>query len=180
MKKFLPVILLSFIVSAINAQEGGRPPSGAPVTDKPGEKKGWPSSERYNFIRECINTAKKNLREDAARFYCYCMQEWIESKYPTIEEAGTITEDDMNSPTFQKKVKECQVGTWTAESRNEFLTECKNSAKEMGEEKARSYCECMLFKVEKAYPNAADTNKLTEDVLATPVWKKRIEACVDF
>jgi hypothetical protein len=177
----LPIVILialSFFTATVFAQDGGRPASGAPA----GEKKGWPSVERHNFIRECIGTAKANLGEDAARYYCYCMQERLEIKYPAIEDAEKLTEADLQSPEFQRNVKECMVaGEWTAKDRGDFLRECVNSAKiALGEGKANTYCECMLFKVEKAYPRPEDAAQLTEEKLSTPAWKNTIQGCKDF
>ena len=147
-----------------------------------GETKGWPSDERYAFINECINTAKEHLSEDSARFYCYCMQFKVEKKYPTIELAATITEADMNSPEWQKDIKGClNGGTWTAADRSTFLNECITSAKgSVGDEKAKIYCECMLYKVEVKFPNPEDAGTLTAEKLATPEWKKIIQSCLDF
>jgi len=171
MKKItIPFLLCCYLfTNAVSAQSSG-------------EKKAWPSSERYSFISECIKTASAGLSEDSARFYCYCMQFKVEEKYPTIEEASAISEDDMSSPEWQKDIKACvNGGTWSAKDRSDFLSECINSAKDkIGEEKAKNYCECMLYKVEIRYPNAADAGELTDDKLNSPAWKKTIQACVDF
>ncbi len=147
-----------------------------------GEKKGWPSVERYAFISECIKTAQENMSEDSARFYCYCMQEKIEIKYPTIDEAAKITEADMESADWQKDIKSCLGGFWTNKDRAPFLTTCIESAQKGGltEEKSKNYCECMLFKIENIYPNPVDAIVLTPEKLATPEWKKIIQSCLDF
>ena len=146
------------------------------------QKNGWPSVERYNFISECIKAAKAGMSEDSARFYCYCMQFKVEAKYPTIEEAGKITENDMQSPEWQKDIKTCLTGgSWSAKERSAFLSNCISSAKTgMGEEKAKNYCECMVYKVESRYPNAADAGELTTEKLNSPEWKKILQGCLDF
>ncbi len=171
MKKSILLTLIVFLLIAVKA-----------VAQLSGETKGWPSVERYAFISECINTAKESLSEDSARYYCYCMQFKVEKKYPTIELASTITEADMNSPEWQKDIKAClNGGTWSAIDRSTFLSECIASAKDgVGEEKATIYCECMLYKVETKFPNAADADTLTAEKLATPEWKKIIQSCFDF
>jgi hypothetical protein len=147
-----------------------------------GEKKGWPSIERYSFISECIKEAKSGLSEDSARFYCYCMQEKVETNYPTIEQAAKITEADMQSETWQKDIKSCLGGFWGTAEREAFLTECMESAKKDNSnfEKSKSYCECMLYKVEIKYPNPIDAGVLTPEKLNTPEWKKIIQGCLDF
>ncbi len=147
-----------------------------------GEKKGWPSIERYGFISECIKEARSGYSEDTARFYCYCMQDRVEKKYPTIEEAGKITEADMQSETWQKDINSCLRGSWGTSEREAFLTECMESAKkgDMSEAKTKTYCECMLYKIEIKFPNPIDAGVLTPEKLNSPEWKKIIQGCLDF
>lgn len=178
MKKYLSLSLFVFalLLNAVNisAQEGG---------EKATEKKGWPSEERYAFVRECIKTASVNMSSDSARYYCYCMQFKVEVKYPTIEQASKITQADMQSPDWQKDIKACfPGGLWSAADRSDFMKECVNTAKEnLSADKAKTYCECMLFKVEENFPNPEIAGKeLTEELLKTPLWKKIIQQCLDF
>ncbi len=147
-----------------------------------GERKGWPSIERYSFISECIREAKAGYSEDTARFYCYCMQERVETKYPGIEEAAKISEADMQSETWKKDIRSCLGGFWGTSEREAFLTECMGSAQKAGvsEEKSKTYCECMLYKVEIKFPNPIDAGELTEEKLNSPEWKKIIQGCLDF
>ena len=72
------------------------------------------------------------MSEDSARFYCYCMQEKIESKYPTVEVASKITEEDMNSAAWQKDIKGCLGGTWGSDEREAFISSCIESAVNTG------------------------------------------------
>jgi hypothetical protein len=173
MKKLILSYLLVLILFVSNsfAQEAGEP-----------KKKGWPSAERYGFITSCIREAKSNMSEDSARFYCYCMLDRVEKKYPTIEEASKITETDMQSAAWQKDIKECLGGYWGSAEREAFLSNCISSAQKggIGEEKSKSYCGCMLYKVEIRYPNPLDAEKLTPEVLDTPDWKKILKGCLDF
>lgn len=65
--------------------------------------------------------------------------------------------------------------------RSGFLSNCIASAKDgVGEEKAKTYCECMLYKIEIRYPDPADADKLTAEKLSSPEWKKIIQGCLDF
>ncbi len=115
MKKIVLYSLISILfLSKSFAQEAGEP-----------GKKGWPSVERYSFIAECIKSAKVGMSEDSARSYCYCMLEKIETKYPTIEEAGKITDADMQSAEWQKDIKDClaSISKWSAIDRSDFLSE---------------------------------------------------------
>lgn len=166
-KLLLPCLLVLFVNHDVFAQE----------------KKGWPSSERFAFISECMKTARVSLSEDSARFYCYCMQEKLELKYPAIADAAKITATDLATPEWKKEIRDCRVaiGQWLPKDRSDFLTDCIDAAKaSLGEVKAKSYCECMLFKTEQKYPDPADAGAITEADLQTPAWKKMIKDCADF
>ncbi len=171
MNKFLftHLVILLLIISKTFAQETG-------------EKKGWPSIERYSFISECIKEAKSGYSEDTARFYCYCMQEKVETKYPSIEQAAKITEADMRSESWQKEIKNCLGGFWGTSEREAFLAECMESTQKaaVSIEKSKIYCECMLYKVEIKFPNPINAGDLTEEKLNSPEWKKIIQGCLDF
>jgi hypothetical protein len=53
---------------------------------------------------------------------------------------------------------------WTDKDKQEFLSGCINSAtKELGSEKAKQYCHCMLDKVLVRYPDAGDINWMSRD-----------------
>ncbi len=170
MKKFfiLSLFLLFYTCMQVSAQTG--------------ENKGWPSVERYGFISECIKAAQKGMSEDTARFYCYCMLFKMEAKYPTIEETAGMTEEKMMSPEWQKEIQVCLKGYWISKDRNDFLTNCINSAKDgLGEEKAKNYCACMLYKVEVMFPDAsAMADQITKEKINSPEWKKIIQSCLDF
>lgn len=171
MKKILLSNLIAFLLLTAHS-----------FAQQTGEKKGWPSVERYGFITACVEEAKNNMSEDSARFYCYCMQDRVEKKYPTIEEASKITEADMQSEAWQKDIKDCLGGFWAREEREIFLANCLESAQKGGvaEDKSKTYCECMLYKIEKKFPNPLDAAQLTAEKLATPEWKKIIQGCMDF
>lgn len=167
------ILLFSFLLMFITA---------GTLNAQTGEKKGWPNSERYGFISECIKTAKKNMSEDTARFYCYCMQFKVEERYPVVDSAATLTQQDMESPEWQKEIKACLAGFWSGADRKTFLSDCINAAKSgLGEEKAKNYCECMLYKVEVKFPKSADaTAAITEEAINSPEWKKIIQSCLEF
>ena len=121
------------------------------------------------------------MSEDSARFYCYCMEEKVEKKYPNIQDAAKLTKEDMESPEWKKEINSCLQGTWGSKDRNDFVSSCVESAKAgVGAEKAKTYCECMLFKIEQQYPNPNDATKLTAEDLQTPKWKAIAKGCLDF
>ena len=149
---------------------------------QPDLKKGWPAAERKGFILSCTSEAKAAMSEDSARFYCYCMLEKLETKYPNIEDAAKITITDMESEAWKTDIKSCLTGFWSTASRDAFLSECSKSAKKdgMNEDKSNTYCACMLQKVELKYPNPIEAGELTAEKLNSPEWKKLIEGCMSF
>jgi hypothetical protein len=156
----LPLLVLITTIS--NAQSGA-----------------WTAQDRKDFVSSCIGTAKANMSEDSARHYCVCMLENVESRYPLAADASKITREDFSTPAWQKLIKDCLSGQWSTKDRTIFITDCVEAAKDaLGREKALSYCECMLYKVEKVYPVSADAGQLTAEVLATPVWKKKVQDCL--
>lgn len=179
MKRTTLLLLMTvFVVAHSNAQNAGAPAGGKPAT---GERKGWPSDDRYAFIDECIKTAKVDLPEHQARYYCYCMQERLEKRFPDVADIEKMADTLMDMPEVRKMATECVQGTWSGEDRETFLAKCIDKAKgKVEEQKAWIYCECMLFKVEKIFPTLKEADKLTSSELATPAWKKRVQDCSDF
>ena len=83
---------------------------------------------------------------------------------------------------WKKSINNCLTEShWDTKNREAFLSDCVNSAKaNLGDGKAKSYCECMLFKVEQHYPNPQDVKELTHEKLTSPEWKKIVQGCLDF
>ena len=53
------------------------------------------------------------------------------------------------------------TSSWSKEERDSFSTNCVGGATAtMGADKAKSYCDCMLGKIESKYPKAADAGSL--------------------
>jgi len=177
MKKLLlsSLFIATVFIGKSFAQAGGEPAA----------KKGWPPQERADFIRECIKTATANMGVDSARSYCYCMQEKVERKFPTMEEVGKIKDEDMQTPSWQKDIRDCIASSkgWSSTDRSDFIRECENSAVKSGlaADKANSYCGCMLFKIEKKYPDVGEASKnLTPEKMETPEFKKMLKECLEF
>ena len=145
--------------------------------------KGWTAADRSGFVGDCIKTAKVNIGEDSARSYCYCMQEKIERKYPIAADAVKITAADMASPEWKKEIQDCLTitSTWPSQERANFISTCTNSAKAgLGEQRAKNYCECMLYKIEKKYPSSTEAATITAEVMESPEFKKMVQDCLKF
>ena len=61
---------------------------------------------------------------------------------------------------------------WTDKDKSEFVSGCLNKMiKEMGESKAKSYCNCLMDKIVKKYPNANDVKYIKYDSSVTHMAK---------
>jgi hypothetical protein len=171
-KILFSITILCFCISSVSGQGN--------ATDS--VKKSWSLADRTEFISACVNTAKTSMGTDSARYYCYCMQSKVEAKFSDPREADKLTAADFNTVEWQKEIKAClSGGVWTKKEREEFISSCINSAKENGqtETKAKNYCECTQFKVEKRYPNTTDLDKITEEELKSDFWAKLMASCLD-
>lgn len=139
----------------------------------------WTNKDRLAFVAACITESAGKFSRDSAAHLCYCIQERVEAKYPTVTAATALGDSTFFSAEWQQKIREC-FGGWSSTDRNDFVTNCIATAKDhIGEVKARNYCECMLYKVEKKYPVAAvAANALTPDELAKPEWKQAVNDCL--
>ena len=152
---------------------------GCIFTVKSVAQKSWTAADRGPFIEECVKAAKSGMSEDSAKYYCYCMLEKVEEKYPDPAEAGKLDESAFNSPEWKKIIAGCLGGYWNNKDRNDFMSSCTEVAKaSIGEEKAKAYCECMMYKIENRYPVYADATKITAEQLQSPDWKKIIQSCL--
>lgn len=68
----------------------------------------WSSVEVDAFITNCVSSAVNGgMQRTKADSYCNCMQRKLETLYPNVNDAGSLTEEDMNSPSMQRLVKDC-------------------------------------------------------------------------
>jgi hypothetical protein len=70
---------------------------------------GWPQVEKTAFITNCVTnaTAGGKISRTVAQNYCDCMLNKMETLYPDIQDAGKLTEEEMNSPAMVKMAKDC-------------------------------------------------------------------------
>lgn len=120
------------------------------------------------------------MSADTAKFYCYCMQEKVEQMYPDTTDANRLTTQELSKPEWKKNINACLSGTWPSTERDAFLKSCIEQAHNLGEQKARNYCECMLYKMEKLYPNVEDASKVKPEDLKSEAWQKILKWCLNF
>ena len=77
-------------------------------TDNNNSRGSWSSVEVDAFITNCVSSAVNGgMQRTKADSYCNCMQRKLETLYPNVNDAGSLTEEDMNSPSMQRLVKDC-------------------------------------------------------------------------
>ena len=125
----------------------------------------WTAAEQKSFVNSCVRSS--NMGDAKGTAYCNCMLSKLMKIYPKASDASAMSQEKMID-----LAKECLGANrrgdsaWTANERTAFLKECSaNAVKSMGPEKTKTYCNCMLVKIEKAFPNPADTGKMTTEEL---------------
>lgn len=69
----------------------------------------WSKEDQEIFSDRCADEAeKKGMDIFGAAFYCDCMQEKMEERYPDPADAEKLTESDMKSPEIQQLIKYCR------------------------------------------------------------------------
>lgn len=122
----------------------------------------WSEADRETFIASC--QAEIDWSQDSSARYCACMLGKIEKRYPKPADAEKLTSEKA-----LELAKECivQLSTtpgWGEKEKGEFMRECEKAAKaNLGEAKAKTYCSCMMEKIQKEFPNAADVEKLKSE-----------------
>ncbi|MEQ1678205.1 MAG: hypothetical protein ABL876_15990 [Chitinophagaceae bacterium] len=135
----------------------------------------WSSSDIRSFNSQCMQSMEGN--EELANKICPCALEKFQKKYSSLADM-----DKNSSEAEGKRIgEECAAtikGTnnnqgnnatsnWPESEKNSFLTNCEAKAVEGGGSRsvARSYCQCILNKLEAFYPDMNDVAKMTESDL---------------
>lgn len=165
------ILLLCFLpLSRVMAQE-------------PGPKAGWSVNDRRDFFYSCVEEAAHNFSRDTARYYCFCMQAAMETRFPKIEDAAKVNADELNSPAFEANARECIMGKWPAAEKEAFMKDCVQSAFENLKDTAKSqvYCSCMMFKLEKKYPDIEQLLAVfNESFMESDFFKEILKNCLEF
>ena len=187
MKNFILLFVITTIIFSCNANRS------------------WTAADRAKFVKDCTKEASTGgvMTEEQAKTYCDCMQPKVEAKYPTVAEANKLKAADMQTPEWMDEARKClgmgnidlnknndganpidntsTTEGWTSEQRSRFVEDCYGEAKGgMGDEKARSYCECMQPKLEAKYRSFAEANNITQAELQSEEWLKEVRACLGY
>jgi hypothetical protein len=114
------------------------------------------SSSSEDDQEETTKKKKKAINEEDA----------LDEEVKPVKKKKAITDDDEpsdeESATDDETTSDYSDG-WSSSDQNKFMTNCTETAsKSMAQERAENYCDCMMKKIEKRYPNSAEVNKLSE------------------
>ena len=78
-------------------------------------------------------------------------------------------------------ITSCKTG-WSDAQRTQFVKECADAAAAgMGQDKANSYCSCMVQKLEAKYPNYSDATRALNapNAMQTPEMTAMVQGCLN-
>lgn len=70
---------------------------------------GWTEAQADEFVNSCVREAVRggSMTRTQATNYCSCMQQKFERIYPNAEDAGNVTDEDMNTPAMKRLIQSC-------------------------------------------------------------------------
>lgn len=178
-KQFLFLLSAFLLTASLHAQSSKAKPKAAPSKPKLVAKKttsgtkqyaattaaGWSTEEKTVFFNACIK--ELNWSKDSSTRYCNCMLAKIEKLYPSAKESENLTQEKAVELAKACLASEVGSSNWGAKERTEFSKQCEAVAtKNVGADKAKSYCDCMLVKIEKEFPNPADVSQMKQETVA--------------
>jgi|GEM_PF-4336494 len=92
-------------------------------------------------------------------------EENAEDEPTTTKKKRSSSDDELTDEesTNDDETSSDYVQGWTKAQQKKFFNQCAETAsKQVGQERAQEYCNCMMKKIEKRYPNADDINQMTE------------------
>ena len=82
------------------------------------------------------------------------------------EDENTDNEEDTDNEDDTDNDEDTDSRGWSSSDRSQFMNTCvSESQRNLSESQARSYCSCMMGKLEKKYPNSDDAKNLTQSDL---------------
>jgi hypothetical protein len=180
MKK-LPVLLMAvvFFVAACNNNKAGKNQipnnkekddygkndNGNTTNGNTGST-GWTESDKSSSMRDCIASFDESQKELANQI-CPCVLGKMEKEYASLNEANTKggeaagrrlalqCKDEIAGTTDNNK----PVGSWSASDENQWMSACTTPLiNSMGQQKATSYCSCIMDKLKERYSSYDELN----------------------
>jgi hypothetical protein len=139
---------------------------------------GWSKTYRDKSVQDCVTKASEKMSESEAFSYCNCMVAKVEAKYPNennvesrltssdIESMknGCLSNSNQTNPSNDNsnKSNNYNSGSWSMADQREFMDNCTPGAsKSLGTSVATDYCDCMMKKLMREYPNSKDVGDVS-------------------
>jgi hypothetical protein len=152
--------------------------SGNEVTDKDDKSSvtvSWSKKFRDKLKQECITKVSETVSEGEAARYCNCLNEKIESKYPDEDEVqSNLSQADIDSikpdclalTSVKNDRSANNTQGWSVEDQRGWMDNCTPGAgKTLGAAAANNYCDCMMRKLMKEYPDSKDIGSVSQSHL---------------
>ena len=135
----------------------------------------WSKKFRDKFTQECITKVSESVSEAEALRYCSCLTEKVEAKYPDEDEVqSSLSQEDIESmkpdclalTSVQNSGSAVNSKGWSAQDQRDWMNNCVPGAdKALGTSAANNYCDCMMRKLMKDYPDAKDIGSVSQSHL---------------
>src|ERR1035437_6749795 len=142
----------------------------------------WSKACLSKNLSDCITRASNRLSASQAYTYSDCMLDKIQQKYPNENDAETkFTKEELvpidaaclpadvnknnsndNQTNNNNQNNSNYSRQWSTSEQNEFLDGCTPGASKSLGDGANVYCNCMLQKLMKEYPNLQDAGNASK------------------
>ena len=115
------------------------------------------SKTETDDTEETTTKKKKALKDDE--------ESSSDDDYTPVKKKKSVDDEEVTTDdrSTDDETSSDESGGWTSVEKKEFMSNCVGTAeKNVGYERAKDYCSCMMDKIEKRYPNSSDVNKMTE------------------
>lgn len=144
----------------------------------------WSKTYRDKFVEGCVTKASEKVSQSEAYSYCSCMATKVEAKYPNestvdnsltsadietmrvgcLPNTSTQNNPSYNQPNNSNNSNNYNNQSWSVADQNEFMDNCTPGAsKSLGASQGSSYCDCMLRKLMREYPNSKDVGNVSKE-----------------
>lgn len=131
----------------------------------------WSPADKQRALKECMEGVGDQVDESSARNFCSCVLEKTMKKYPSYEKADAMaTEAEGQAWSQECKAELTNNGNdnnnnnnganWSRTDENRFMSDCEGTARQnVGAQRAREYCDCMLQKVKKIFSSYVEADR---------------------
>lgn len=132
------------------------------------------SSCRGEWTQKDKDRITKDCRESAIKYgfsnpdeHCKCVLQTIMTRYPNSNQFENLEMGEFGTIMMecQGKVNPTRI-IWPERTQKAFVDSCSKMAAQMGKQKPRLYCECVLKNLMQEYPTNDDLRTISAKVMA--------------